>query len=347
MTKKAMRVAVSLALTVALLTFFLWNVDLTEVGHALETASPGWLLLATILALLSYWLRAVRWQLILMPLGRTRHSTAVLATVVGYAAMALLPARLGDIVRPLLLARRDRKPASGALASILTERVLDLWTVLLFFIVFMVWPPPMEHLDSQARSYLEILRRTGYLAGAGLVVGTIVLLGLFRYQDRFIALVTRPIAAVSSRWREPVASFLGHFLDGLRVLQRFRDLVLTVTASVFVWFVIYWQVRVTLLAFSIDLPLRVAFFLVTLSVIGLAIPTPGGVGGFHKAIQIGLTMFFGIGLNQATGIALVHHAICFLPITIIGLLCLPAFGISLRDVDTLAEEPPPTPPVEG
>ena len=53
------------------------------------------------------WLRAVRWQLILRPVGRVRHSSAVLATAVGYAALSLLPARMGDLIRPLILAYED------------------------------------------------------------------------------------------------------------------------------------------------------------------------------------------------------------------------------------------------
>jgi uncharacterized membrane protein YbhN (UPF0104 family) len=102
-------------------------------------------------------------------------------------------------------------------------------------------------------------------------------------------------------------------------------------------------VRVTLLAFDIDLPLRATYFLVTLSVIGLAIPTPGGIGGMHKAIQIGLTAFFAVELNTATAVAIVYHAICFVPITILGLLCLPLVGLRLRDVEKVVakEEVPP------
>jgi uncharacterized protein (TIRG00374 family) len=293
---------------------------------------------AVFLALATYWFRAVRWQLILRPVGRVRHLNAVLATAVGYAAMTLLPARMGDLVRPVVLARRERVPLSATLASILTERLFDLWTVVLFFLAFVLWPPEMIELDAQARHNLEILSFSGYVVGAGLVVGTLILLGMFRYQERFVEIMTRPVGWIRPGWKEPVGAFLVHFLDGLRVLQRPRDLLVTMGASIALWYGIYWQVKLTLLIFHLDFPLRVCYFLVTLAVIGLAIPTPGGVGGFHKATQVGLTAFFGVELNQATAIAIVNHAICFLPITLIGLLCLPFIGVRLRDVDTMAKE---------
>jgi uncharacterized protein (TIRG00374 family) len=333
MAKKSVRIAVSLVLMVVLLAIFLWNVDFAEVGRSLASANLTMLATASLVALLAYWMRALRWQFILLPVGRVRHSSVLLTTAVGYAALSLLPARMGDLIRPLLLARRERIPVSASLASILTERVFDLWSVVLFFLLFIVWPPTMPNLDEQARHSLNVLSLSGYVVGAGLVVGTLVLLGLFRFQERFVEILTRPVAWIKASWRQPAANFLNHFLDGLRVLERPRDLLITTAASIIMWYVICWQVRLTLLAFDVDLPLRAAYLLVTMAVMGLAVPTPGGVGGFHKATQVGMTLFFGIGLNQATGIAIAYHAICFLPITVIGLLCLPFLGVNLREVE--------------
>jgi len=338
MANKALRIGVSLALMVVLLAVFLWNVDFAEVGRSLAGADLQMLVTASLVALLAYWLRALRWQFILLPVGRVRHSSVLLTTAVGYAALSLFPARMGDLIRPLILARREKIPASASLASILTERVFDLWSVVLFFLVFIIWPPRMPELDEQARNSLEILSLSGYVAGAGLLIGTFILLGLFRYQERFVELLTRPVGWIKSSWRKPATNFFNHFLDGLRVLQRPRDLLITTVASLIMWWVICWQVRFTLLAFDVDLPLRATYLIVTMAVIGLAVPTPGGVGGFHKATQVGMTLFFGIGLNEATGIAIAYHAICFVPITIIGLLCLPLLGINLREVKTTSPE---------
>jgi uncharacterized protein (TIRG00374 family) len=251
--------------------------------------------------------------------------------------MALLPARIGDLIRPIVLAKRERIPFSGTLASIFTERLFDLWTVVFYFLIFVLFPPAMGQLDAEATRNLRILSLSGYLFGAGLVAGTLVILALFRFQGQFVDIVTRPVGRLRASWRAPVASFLNHFLDGLRILQRPRDLLVTMAASLVIWYVIYWQVRVALLAFDIELPLRAAYFLVTLSVIGLAIPTPGGIGGMHTAIQLGLTAFFAVELNTATAAAIVYHAICFVRSPVIGLLCLPLVGVRLRDVEAVAD----------
>jgi uncharacterized membrane protein YbhN (UPF0104 family) len=289
MANRAVRVGVSLVLMIVLLALFLKGVDFAKVGQVLATADGPLLAAAVLVALFSYVLRALRWKFILLPVGRVRFSSVLITTAVGYAALSLLPARMGDLIRPILLARREKIPASASLASILTERVFDLWTVVFFFLIFIVWPPPMPNLDEGARHYLELLSLSGYVVGGGLVVGTLILLGLFRYQDRMVEVLTRPVGWIKESWKQPF-------------------------------------------------PLRAAYLIVTMAVIGLAVPTPGGVGGFHKATQVGMTMFFGIGLNKATGIAIAYHAICFIPITIIGLLCLPLLGVKLREVEAMSAE---------
>jgi uncharacterized protein (TIRG00374 family) len=338
MATRAVRIGLSIVLAVALLAVFLANVDLAEVGRELGRARPGMIAASVAAALASYWLRAARWQLILRPAGRVRHSSVVLATASGYAAMALLPARMGDLVRPLLLTRREPVPASAALASVVTERIFDLWTVVLFFLLFLVRPPTIAAEDADARSNLAALSTSGWFVGAGLVVGTGVLIALLRYQEPFIDRITRPLVRLRPSWREPIAGFLRHFLDGLRVVSRPRDLGITLAVSLVMWYVIFWQVQFSLWAFDIDLPLRASYLLVTLAVIGLAVPTPGGVGGFHAATKYGLTAFFGVADAAAAGAAIVYHAVSFLPITVLGLLCLPAFGVRLRDVERIGPD---------
>jgi len=351
MVTRTVRVGLSIILAVALLAVFLANVDLAEVGRELARAHPGMIAASVAAALFSYWLRALRWQFILRPAARVRHSSVLLATASGYAAMALLPARMGDVVRPLLLTRRERVPVSAALASVVTERIFDLWTVILFFLLFLIHPPTLAAADEGARSNLQALARSGWFVGAGLVIGTAILVALLRFQEPFIDKLTSPLTRLRPSWRDPLTGFLRHFLDGLRVVSRPRDLAITLSVSVAMWYVIFWQVQFSLWAVEIDLPLRASYLLVTLAVIGLAVPTPGGVGGFHAATKYGLTTFFGVSDAAAAGAAILYHAVSFVPITILGLLCLPAFGVRLREVDEFAASPDDTsrtvPPEEG
>jgi len=84
------------------------------------------------------------------------------------------------------------------------------------------------------------------------------------------------------------------------------------------------------------LPFPVSFFVLTWAVLGLAIPTPGGVGGYHAAVAYALAGFYAVPKNTAAALALTSHVISFAPITVLGLVFLVAGGFSLK---TLTDEP--------
>jgi hypothetical protein len=111
--------------------------------------------------------------------------------------------------------------------------------------------------------------------------------------------------------------------------------------SLGIWLVIAIQLMLMARAFGFSMNLGQAFVIIAASVVGLAVPTPAGVGGFHAAIQLGLTQFMGVDPATATAYALLHHAVCFFPVTVIGLGYLGSAGLSLGRVRALAENDPP------
>ena len=103
----------------------------------------------------------------------------------------------------------------------------------------------------------------------------------------------------------------------------------------------------TLRAFGLDLPLTAAYVVTTAAVLGLAVPTPGGVGGYHAAVQFALTNIFHVPLATATGVALVAHAISFVPISVIGFALFatgPLRKTSLRGLSETEVGAPPANP---
>src|SRR5438094_6473642 len=129
------RTIVVVAAAVALLALFLRNVDLWRVGAEIVRARPEFLALSLATMPVNLAIRAYRWQYLLEPLGPTRFSNAFRATAVGFAASSVLPARAGEVIRPYFLARQARHgagarvTATGAFATIILERLLDVITV--------------------------------------------------------------------------------------------------------------------------------------------------------------------------------------------------------------------------
>jgi hypothetical protein len=327
------KLLLSITLAVMLFAWFLWRAPLADVGQSLLKAKLGWVVGSLLVALLTYTVRSLRWGLILRPVGRAGVANLLGCTAAGFATSTVLPARAGEIVRPLLLSARTGLPAAATLASILTERLLDGASVLVLFATGVVFAQ-----ERFSPGSLPLLRDAAMLTTAGLAVAIGIVFLLLRHRA---GTVSRLASVAPARFRNRVESFLHHLLDGLEVLRSPLRLAEITLWSLGLWVVIGWQL--VLLAKAFDLPMNFgqAFVVMAVSVIGLAVPTPAGVGGFHTAVQFGLAHFLGADLATATAYALVHHAICFFPITVLGLGYLGGVGLSLGRVSALEKEATP------
>jgi glycosyltransferase 2 family protein len=321
------KIVVSVVLAGVLFGYFLWRAPLAEVGLALAHVNPWWAGAALLAAASTYILRALRWGLILRPVGKAPAGKLIGATAAGFATSTLLPARAGEVVRPLLLSAQTGLPAAATLASILTERLFDGASILVLFAAGVLGTG-----KELGATHLPLLQRAALLTTASLVVATVLAVFLLRRRDLTVRLLTRPLPA---RFRARGETFLHHVLDGLEVLRNPLRLLEIVAWSLGMWLIIAWQVVLLARAFAISLTLYQSFIVIAVSVIGLAVPTPAGVGGFHAAIQFALTQLLGVEIATATAFALLHHAICFFPVTVAGLAYLATVGLSLSRVRNL------------
>ena len=102
------------------------------------------------------------------------------------------------------------------------------------------------------------------------------------------------------------------------------------------WLSIAFGIWLVTRAFHIDMPFTGSFLIVALLVVGVAVPTPGAVGGFHYFYRLGATAFFAASNDRAVGAALVLHAVSFVPVAIAGLVLLAHEGLSLSRLGALA-----------
>jgi uncharacterized membrane protein YbhN (UPF0104 family) len=137
-----------------------------------------------------------------------------------------------------------------------------------------------------------------------------------------------------------VATFVESFTQGLGVMRQPRRLLVSLALSIPLWLSIAAGIWLTSLAFHITLPYVGSFLVMTILVVGVAMPTPGAVGGFHAAYQIGVQSFFGAPDDRAIGAAIVLHAVSFVPVTLLGLYFMARDGLSLSRAQALATARP-------
>jgi uncharacterized protein (TIRG00374 family) len=328
------RTILILAITLALLAFFFKDANLAEVWAETRRADPSLLLLAVGFTMVTYALRAWRWQSLLAPIGHAGFPNAFRTTVIGFAATFLLPARAGEVIRPYLLARKERLSATAAFATIILERLLDLAVVLLLFATFVFTVPPGT-LTGEAGQFAHVKYWGGVAAGAA-VAGLLVLFALAGHPERLGRAASRVERILPPRPAQLIAHFVKGFAEGLAVMRQPGRLLAALLQSFPLWLSIAAGIWLTSRAFHITLPFTASFLVMTLLVVGVAAPTPGAVGGFHWAYKFAVMTFFGVSSERAVGAAIVLHAISFIPVTLLGIYFMMREGLTLKGAQTLA-----------
>ena len=327
------RTFIIVGLTVGLMGVFFRNANLGRVWEEILGARWDLLSVGLLLTLGAYLLRVERWRHLLRPVGSTRFSTAFRATVVGFAANSILPGRVGEVLRPYVLARSERLSATAAFATIVVERLLDLLIVCLFFAGAMILFDPET--SASDVSLLATMKQGAMVAGIVAVAALGAVFAVAGDPERAGDVIRRVAQAVPGGRVYRLTMFAQRFLEGLAVTRQVRPLAVALAWSLPLWMSIAASIWCVTTAFGIDMPLDGSVVLMVLIVIGVAVPTPAGIGGYHAAYQLGATMLYGASIDSAVGAALVMHLFSFGPITLLGLVFMGQDGLRLGSLRTL------------
>ena len=316
-----------------LMAYVLRGADLGRVGDAVTSARFDLIGLAVLAMVATYLARAVRWCYLLEPLGRVRLGIALRATVIGFAATAILPGRVGEILRPYLLARREQLSVSAAIGTVVLERLLDLAVILAIFGFAVVVFEPQGGVEE---SGLLPALHAGAAVAAVFALGTLGLACVAATSPASVGrVVARVTAVLPAGLSQRLAQLSHRFSEGLGVMRRPGPLVWALGWTVVIWVSITAGLWFVTVAFGIGMSPAGAGIVLVLIVLGVAVPTPAGVGGYHAAFQVGATTLFGASAESAVGAGLVAHAISFLPVTIVGVILMAYEGVRLAGIGQL------------
>jgi uncharacterized protein (TIRG00374 family) len=323
-------------LALALLALFLNNVDLGGVLREIVHARPEWLLLSLGSMFLNLAIRAWRWQYLLEPLGNASFGNSFRATAVGFAARSFLPAAAGELVRPYFLSRREPMSATGAFATIVIERLLDMITVLVLLASYVFFFG--RDLSAANPTVLAAVTWAGAVAGATSIAALIVLFVMAGNPAKLAAMFKRLEEVVPSAFAGLIARIAEKFAIGLGAIRRPGQVFATLVWSIPLWLSIGLGIWAVARAFHLDVPFTGSFLFIALLTIGIAVPTPGAIGSFHEAFRVGATYFYGAPNDAAVGAAIVLHALSVGSALFLGLFFAAQEGLNIAGIRHLADE---------
>jgi glycosyltransferase 2 family protein len=304
------------------------KVDFEKLAEAMRTMDYRYLLPAVLFTFISYFFRAVRWRYLMLPMKTVGMRNLFSATVIGYMANNLLPARLGEFVRAYVLAEKERLGTTQVFATLVLDRLFDGFTVLLILLVtfFSVRLPPGMENEQHG------LVAGGYITLVFYVCVIAFIIILKKQTIRTLNFTARLLKPFPAKVSEKVIPILGSFIEGLKLSVRPSDLLALIGSSLIIWAFAVYSLDMVLRAFGVHLPITAAMFIMVFLVFAVMIPaSPGYVGTYHAACMYGL-MAFSIEKEQALSIALIVHAVNFFPVIALGLLFLWRDNLTLSEV---------------
>ena len=326
--------------TLALLVLL---VDRDELWHSLRSANYLYLAPAIVLYFIGQWFRALRWQYLLSPIARISAKRLYPVIIIGYLANNVLPARLGELVRAVYLARREEEvsvPASIATLSV--ERLYDGVTLLALGAVAapILLAAGLFSQASQAYQSTAIVLMAAVLSSFVLALGVLTALSCSRRTVNWLVALT---GILPIRFRQVGAEVVVGFVEGLGSLNSPKKHAILFVSSLPIWLAEAGVYLIVAYSFSLDVYfasfwfLLLAIILVTVtSNLITAVPASiGGIGAFEVVAQQTLV---GLAVGAATAASYsvaVHLLALWLPVNVAGVILLLWNHVSLRGLTTL------------
>lgn len=318
--KKALNVALGCAVGALFLALAFRHVRLDELTLALEEIRWPWLGLAVLVSVLIQVFRAWRWQVELRPLERVPFFRVWVVTSVSYMAINLLPARLGEVARPWLMARKSSVSFANVVGNLVVEKTLDS-LVLVFYIL----------LGLLTTANLPVWVRHGAIVPAVATAVLVVFVWLlWAHGEAFFE--SRVLRRLPEKPAAAVRRIVSAIVEGMRILPDTRLLLTALVLSIALWSLPIVSSYLMIRAFAFDVPFSAAVMIFIFVGLGAAIPNaPGMVGTFQWACILALEMFQ-VDRARALAYGLVLNGVQLLTLVAQGLIALPLAGVTMGEV---------------
>jgi len=306
--------------------------------HSVSLANIPLLLLALVGVYGCYALRAVRWQRFSRYVGQCSFWETYSATLMGFASIFLF-ARIGEPVRPLLLAQKSNTPVAGMFGIWVLERAFDFAAALLLFSISLLIFPHSLFNSGASGEWVAEARTGGWLLV--ILLGGLTF-GLVYFRLHGAGSLHRRLEGwrAARGWRKSVAGAIGGFSEGLQAIRTIPDLLMAIFYTALHWGLVVLIYMMVIRAFGDTFPFPMnypgAMLLLAVTLVGSTLQLPGIGGGAQFASIIALTKIFGADQEPATAAAIALWLITFCSCILVGIPLLIHQGFSLGKLWNLA-----------
>jgi uncharacterized protein (TIRG00374 family) len=312
----------TIVISLAFAGFFLWlalkGFEFEKVQKSLSKANYLWVAIAAVFGVLAYWLRAVRWNLLLEPMGyHISNSNAFWTISFGYLMNLTIP-RSGEVARATALYGVEKVPVDKSFGTIILERVVDLVCMMVFLGLTFVF---------KYDAILSFYENSGIKFNPNkviLIVSLLVLCAILFFVFK------KKLATVSVLGK--IIGFIDGILQGLTSIFKLKQKVNFILYTIGIWICYYMAAYLVCFALpeTSDFTIADGFFIIVVGTLGMIVPASGGIGAFNLAMKYGfMALFISMGKSAEFGGEMgLTYSFISLPLQIVimlttGLLSIP------------------------
>lgn len=337
--KHWIRLGIIIFLTFIFLYFFFRSVQWKEVFRYLTKVNLPLFILVLVLGPLHLATRGLRWSILLRHEKKgVKFFSLFAGQAIGFTVIFIFPGRIGELVKPLYVAQREKMRKGFCLGTVVVERIFDIFIMCFLLGVFLLAKPLYSSFFKVKPEAYSHLFTWGIVGVAFASVMLLFSLSFYFFREKTLAIVSFLLKPFPPKVSQKVLELSDEFIEGLKFFHSVSTFVMYTLMSLVVWLGIIFYYWIFFLSYHVVIPYFLLVPYIFLTMVGASIPTPGMAGGYHYFSKLGLTLLYGLDPNLAVGMTIVVHAVQLVVTCTIGYVILWKEGLSLIQLRKLGED---------
>lgn len=335
-----LKTILTIVISLVFAALFMWlafkGLEFNKIKGYFAEANYFWVLAAMVFGLLAYWFRAIRWNLLLEPMGyQISNSNSLWTISFGYLMNLTIP-RSGELARSTALYGVEKVPVDKSFGTIILERVVDLVCMLGFLALTLVFKYKAiisfyDFITNQKEKKEKF--EPNFFEKFIMKFGVQDFEAFYLYlKIGFIALAFIAIIILFIYKREKLIEFAKGIFHGLTTIFKLKQKGKFILLSIAIWVSYYFAAYLVCFALPETSHFTFAdgFFVIVVGTLGMMVPASGGIGAFHFAMKIGIgALFFSYGKTFEEGAAIglsyafISHTMQLVIMAVMGVISIP------------------------
>ena len=338
---------VGLVISAAALYFAFRKVPLGDLISYLASINYLWLLPALVMVMISFYLRAVRWQIILASSRNITFWQAYHPMMIGFMINCVLPGRLGEVARPVILQKKEKIPFTTGLATVAAERIFDICLLILLFIITVNAIQVNPDVNVTFGKYQLNRETLDFIFGSMIKVGVVLIAGIIlvsigkireffygfiRYMPSLLFFADPKFKmTLQEKFCDPIIRIIENVAQGFTLIRYPKKIILCSVFSLIIWALVAFSYFLFSLGSpGVNLTYYESSVVMVIVCFFISLPSVPGWWGLWEAAGVFGMSLFGVSTKEAAGFTLANHALQVFPVILMGIASAMILSVNIR-----------------